>query len=499
MNQGEEQMEEGQEEQDEVEVVDVDVEDEDDEDGEEQDEQEQDEQDEDLEEYEAEEKEVDEEFEEEGRQLEEYDDPQAYFEAQKQRQEAKRAAEEEEEGEEDDDHQVTLEDRFEEMEEESNNEVHVRVSNSQEYDDANDDDYESVDENELDEAQIPEFLSKAQEEHERLLMSNYELQRKIVPILSSFKQDQGAKFREEGQKVGDTNETTYLKLLDNVDLERQELEREQQKSNNQQYELLSELHEQNKIAEDLKEEIDEKRKKVLMNSEFSRRIVKRNAVNEHGEKVVMQKRDLLDLLNRDRAKDEEVSDIRLKHIQMSSEKAALDAQLEKTEEMQSKGYHLIDFEQLKIDNQTQSERIEERNEEASKLNRKITSNVQVITHVKEKLQFVSTQNEELRAIKAQLDSEVKQHRKTLNRIKKERDSLRSQNQKIKQQSGLVGAEDLLEDYESRKGQIEDLKDKLAALKSRHNDLTARANKYSYKGVSTTSGAGIHRPQVYRRK
>lgn len=56
------------------------------------------------------------------------------------------------------------------------------------------------------------------------------------------------------------------------------------------------------------------------------------------------------------------------------------------------GLHLIDFEQLKIENQTYNEKIEERNEELLKLRKKITNTVQVLTHLKEKLQYVQGEN-----------------------------------------------------------------------------------------------------------
>ena len=60
------------------------------------------------------------------------------------------------------------------------------------------------------------------------------------------------------------------------------------------------------------------------------------------------------------------------------------------------GLHLIDFEQLKIENQTLNEKIEERNEELHKLRKKTTTTVQVLTHIKEKLQFEKAQNEVLK-------------------------------------------------------------------------------------------------------
>ena len=52
------------------------------------------------------------------------------------------------------------------------------------------------------------------------------------------------------------------------------------------------------------------------------------------------------------------------------------------------GLHVIDFEQLKIENQTLNEKIEERNEELQKFLSKIVNNVQMVSHTREKLQFV---------------------------------------------------------------------------------------------------------------
>ena len=59
------------------------------------------------------------------------------------------------------------------------------------------------------------------------------------------------------------------------------------------------------------------------------------------------------------------------------------------------GLHLIDFEQLKIENHGLHEKIEERDEELLKLRKKTTTTVQILTHSKEKLQFVARENEAL--------------------------------------------------------------------------------------------------------
>ena len=52
---------------------------------------------------------------------------------------------------------------------------------------------------------------------------------------------------------------------------------------------------------------------------------------------------------------------------------------------------MLDFEQLKISNMDIGEKVEERNEDIGKLTDKIRDTVQVLTHVKEKLNFLQVQ------------------------------------------------------------------------------------------------------------
>ena len=49
---------------------------------------------------------------------------------------------------------------------------------------------------------------------------------------------------------------------------------------------------------------------------------------------------------------------------------------------------MIDFEQLKISNVDLTEKVEERNEDITKLTGKVRATVEVLTHVKEKLHFL---------------------------------------------------------------------------------------------------------------
>lgn len=67
---------------------------------------------------------------------------------------------------------------------------------------------------------------------------------------------------------------------------------------------------------------------------------------------------------------------------------------------------MIDFEQLRINNVDLNEKIEDRNEEIHKLQKKVTSTVQVLAHLKEKLQFMQTQNHLKEGRLSDLDQDV---------------------------------------------------------------------------------------------
>jgi hypothetical protein len=77
----------------------------------------------------------------------------------------------------------------------------------------------------------------------------------------------------------------------------------------------------------------------------------------------------------------------LENIKLQNKISKLESQIKEKEQL-AEGLHMIDFEQLKINNVDLNEKIEERNEDILKLRKKVTSTVQVLTHVKEKLQFL---------------------------------------------------------------------------------------------------------------
>ncbi len=66
-------------------------------------------------------------------------------------------------------------------------------------------------------------------------------------------------------------------------------------------------------------------------------------------------------LERERQKEKEVIAVRIENIKLKNQLKKKEAELKAKEEF-GEGLHMIDFEQLKIENQTYNEKIEERNE-----------------------------------------------------------------------------------------------------------------------------------------
>ncbi|XP_062964735.1 coiled-coil domain-containing protein 96 [Cynocephalus volans] len=169
-------------------------------------------------------------------------------------------------------------------------------------------------------------------------------------------------------------------------------------------------------------------------------------------------------------KEKEMSAVRLENVQLKQSLVHFETRMKAQEEL-SEGLLFIDFEQLKIENQTFNEKAEERNEELLKLRNKVTNNVQIVTHVKEKLHFMDMENACKKAQLSEIESQVALGRDILTKTKKARDSLRIDNIRLNQKCGLLGKESLLRDLEEKVEKAELLSRRLESLKRHHAGLT----------------------------
>ncbi|KAK7507293.1 hypothetical protein BaRGS_00001228 [Batillaria attramentaria] len=296
-------------------------------------------------------------------------------------------------------------------------------------------------------------------ERESLLQQNYQLQHKLADYFRKKKNDE----RQDYDKNVTDQEQRYLKYMAQLG-ELHEQDHAERESYQQQMEELKAR------CEDRRQRVDEERQRFV---EFKRQVAL-NAINSRSGKPIAPK-DIEQYLVTETKKETEVVNVRLENIKLKNKLKKKEQQLKSKEEL-AEGLHLIDFEQLKIENQTYNEKIEERNEELLKLRKKITSTVQVLTHLKEKLQFVQGENQIQKGSLQVVEAEVAQKRDILSRTKQARDSLRIDNQRLRQNSGLLGNEPLLRDFEERKDEGDHLREKLDRLKMQHAELTLNCNQ-----------------------
>merc|ERR1712072_1243505 len=185
-----------------------------------------------------------------------------------------------------------------------------------------------------------------------------------------------------------------------------------------------------RMSEELKNQLEVKRQKAIecrdSFQEFKRQVAQHAEYARTGEKIrpkIIQEIEEFEL-----DKDAEVEEVRGQNISLKNKLAKLEQALRKKDEL-ADNLHVIDFEQLKIENQTLNEKIEERNEELHKLRKKTISTVQVITHMREKLQFISQEYQSLKAELSRLDQELASQRDLVTKTKHERDDIRAENAK----------------------------------------------------------------------
>lgn len=171
-------------------------------------------------------------------------------------------------------------------------------------------------------------------------------------------------------------------------------------------------------------------------------------------------------------KDQDVHQYRLQNISLRNRHDNLDKIYKKKEQL-ADGLHLIDFEQLKIENQTLNEKIEERNEELHKLKKKITFTVVILSHTREKYQDIVKQNERKEIERQTLTKELTEIKNRLSDLKGKREKEAKKLRKLMQSAGIVNRTSLKVDYQNRTNELKKLEIDIKELDSRHAFLNRK--------------------------
>ena len=246
---------------------------------------------------------------------------------------------------------------------------------------------------EEDEAVLLErLLAKVEElssEKETLATANADLQRKAAVLIA----------REKAQLQGQTRAGAAPEEVTGKEDEPQKEEHLQEKEK-QFSEILVHIVEARKkasqqqleydqLALDLQTRLDDRNFKageIYDSFKTFKKEILNKAENSRTSKP-MSKRLIKQFEAAELQREEDLERVRLRNISMRTQLKKMEKTLRAREQL-AEGLYMIDFEQLKVENQTLYEKIEERSEELVKLKRKKTITVQMLTHVREKLRFI---------------------------------------------------------------------------------------------------------------
>merc|ERR1712050_236603 len=302
--------------------------------------------------------------------------------------------------------------------------------------------------------ELQEKYDQLLELNERAMQHNVALQRRVIQRKMQDKPYDPSEKPSEGK----VTEHRYQNNLHNVHQVRLKLRLQQVKAARMSEELKNQLEAKRQKAIECRDSFQEFKRQVARHAEYAR------TGKKIPEKIIQEVEEFeLD-------KDAEVEEVRGSNISLKNRLAKLEQALRKKDEL-AENLHVIDFEQLKIENQTLNEKIEERNEELHKLRKKTIVTVQIITHMREKVQFVQQEYQSLKAELSQLDQDLSAQRELMTKHKHERDDHRADSGKLKQQTSIMDSEHLTRDFEQRSEHIKQLKDEISQLKRRHSQMT----------------------------
>ena len=241
--------------------------------------------------------------------------------------------------------------------------------------------------------------------NEKLKEDNEIIQKKIN-IIYEFRKKEG---REERNfyKESNINESTYADSLTSTAGLYNDLNSHKTKLDQDLKRYQQSIEEQEKRKQDVYEILMKYKEELLDNAETRK-----------GTKI--PRAEIEYWLSREKQLEDEIRELRIQSFTKSLEMNRLKKELKKMEDY-FEGLHIIDFEQLKIENNTLTEKIEDRNEEIHKLKNKINYTVQILAHLQEKSKFVSSENEIKKTENENLKKEIIEMKRKLTEKKEEND------------------------------------------------------------------------------
>ncbi|XP_026995045.2 coiled-coil domain-containing protein 96 [Tachysurus fulvidraco] len=308
----------------------------------------------------------------------------------------------------------------------------------------------------LDTEDEQELLRELQTEHEKLSRHSYQLQNTLAEY---FCLKSAGELQQVQDKMYPNQESceTYPDIIE--DIKRQKQEKKQKQL--QQQHLNDLLQQNNEKLEQIELEwstlMSAKREVLITELEKSHGKMEAQAITERR------------LTAAQKCEDEFVS-VRHENFKLNLKMPKLEPGIHVRNEDLGKGMQYVDFEQLNIENQNYSKKIQECTEDLLKLKRTLPQTGQILMHMKEKLRYVKVENQEKQVHFDELDALVLHEQKALTQTMQARDTLRFDNLRRRQDCGLLGNTTLLRNFEDTEDEREALERQIEMLKRSRRDI-----------------------------
>lgn len=179
---------------------------------------------------------------------------------------------------------------------------------------------------------------------------------------------------------------------------------------------------------------------------------------------------ILRLLNRFEKIHSEVCDSRLEFIKTQTALAEVKAKDEELDDL-GDGYKVIDYENLKTELQTISSNIDSKNEELEKLRMRYNSNVEKSKEYQKNRENFEKKIEHVRKVYDEKKSEEQQMQWELNNLRKQKDLMRHEYEKLLQKSQLLIKTPLLRNYDNISDELENIDREIEKFEGKCSQIT----------------------------
>jgi len=178
-----------------------------------------------------------------------------------------------------------------------------------------------------------------------------------------------------------------------------------------------------------------------------------------------------------RAKGAMAEKLRLKNSTLKTQIQKMEGQLQQKEDM-GEVLHVIDFDQLKIENQQYLEKIEERNNELLRLKLTTGNTVQVLNTLKHRLNNLTSESEWLKRETNQRKESLVKITEEISRVEQEKEQAARLDRKLRREENTESNMPQVLDYVSQKAEMYELERQLNAWSRKVEIADMEARRYA---------------------